>query len=190
MEKPESLSPEYFEQLCRDFLPKDRHLTIIEVGTWKGASAFHMINGCEKNCTMYCVDTWLGSVEHYNNVTRDEDGYPCIFKEFWNNVKKANFQDIIKPITLPSQEAASILKSKNVMADFIYIDASHDFKNVKADMESYWQLLKPGGVLFGDDFNPSWYGVMGAVQMFSFERGIQFKQIGTTWFITKNVDPM
>lgn len=69
---------------------------------------------------MYCVDTWLGSNEHYDIIDRDQNGYPCIFGQFWKNVKDAGFEKIITPVTLPSTDAAKLLAKKGVKADIIY----------------------------------------------------------------------
>src|SRR5947208_1485127 len=41
---------------------------IIEVGTWKGHSANAMADSCKRmnlHTKIICVDTWLGSQEHY-----------------------------------------------------------------------------------------------------------------------------
>lgn len=46
--------------------------------------------------------------------------------------------------------------------DFIYIDAAHDYKNVKKDVEAWWPKLKSGGVFSGHDYFPDhrvWRGV-------------------------------
>lgn len=179
-------TPLYFEDFCKRYFPKSEEpLTIIEVGTWKGSSAFRMISACEKKCKMYCVDTWLGSNEHYDIIDRDQNGYPCIFGQFWKNVKDAGFEEIITPVTLPSTDAAKLLAKKGVKADIIYIDASHDYKNTKADIDAYWPLLKDGGLFFGDDYSPTWFGVIGAVNQFSYEIGIPANTVHSTWWINK-----
>lgn len=134
---------------------------------------------------MYCVDTWLGSNEHYEGIQRDENGYPNIFEDFWKNVKDADYTDIITPITLPSRDAAEYLIKKGIQADVIYIDAAHDYKNVKEDMDTYWRLLKPGGIFIGDDYHPEWYGVIGAVQQFTYEIGSPAQICGKTWILNK-----
>lgn len=188
MVEPEKMgTPLYFEDFCKSIFPKDKEeLVIIEVGTWKGASAFNMISAADKKCKVYCVDTWLGSHEHYDTIQRDENGYPCIFRDFWNNVKSMNYENIITPITLPSVDGSKLLEKMGVKADVIYIDAAHDYKNSKADLDVYWPLLKEGGIFMGDDFSVDWYGVIGAVQQFSFEVGTPFKVVNNkTWYMTK-----
>ena len=54
-----------------------------------------------------------------------------------------------------------------MQADAIYLDASHEYESVVADLVAYWRVLRPGGVLIGDDFDSSWPGVVRAVNEFS-----------------------
>jgi Methyltransferase domain len=43
-----------------------------------------------------------------------------------------------------------MLLAKKLLTDAIYIDASHDYDHVLADLNAYWDVLKPGGISFGD----------------------------------------
>ena len=61
------------------------------------------------------------------------------------------------------------MKFKKFEADFIYIDASHEYEDVKRDIKLYENLLSPGGYLFGHDFLPRWPGVVKAVLEFAVE---------------------
>lgn len=36
--------------------------------------------------------------------------------------------------------------------DFIYVDARHDYKGVLQDLENWWPVLKPGGIMAGHDY--------------------------------------
>jgi NAD(P)-dependent dehydrogenase (short-subunit alcohol dehydrogenase family) len=40
--------------------------------------------------------------------------------------------------------------------DLIYVDGSHDYDDVAADLAAYRPLVRPGGVMFGDDYCGSW----------------------------------
>jgi predicted O-methyltransferase YrrM len=37
--------------------------------------------------------------------------------------------------------------------DFIYIDASHEYTDVLADLEGAWNIVLPGGIIAGDDYS-------------------------------------
>ena len=49
-----------------------------------------------------------------------------------------------------SIEAAK--KIEKATLDFIYIDARHDYCGVTQDLQAYWPLLKPGGIMAGHDY--------------------------------------
>lgn len=147
---------------------------IFEVGSWKGKSAINMAKIIQKNnlkCTIICIDTWLGSVEHWINKTKFypslkiKYGYPSLYFTFMANVISNNVQDIIVPFPSTSENAAEFLKKKGIEAELIYIDAAHEYKPVLRDLNCYWDLLKSNGILFGDDYI-GWDGVTKAVNEF------------------------
>ncbi len=150
--------------IFRELLEQIRPKLIIEVGTWKGASAVHMAGVCRQlglDTTIVCVDTWLGSLEMWQDQTdatrygslRLRHGYPSLYAQFLANVAHEGYQDTIIPFPQTSLIAARWFAWKGVQADLIYLDASHDYDDVLADMRAYWPLVAPGGVLFGDDRN-------------------------------------
>lgn len=175
------MAPQFFS-VVNSFLStyENKDLTIVEVGSWKGLSAYTMANIVKandyKNADIICVDTWLGAPEFWtwgnNDDTRGKSlhkihGYPSVFYTFTKNMKASNHQDVIAPLPLPSSEAIHVLKHHNIKADIVYIDASHEYENVKRDMADYWDILKPGGMMFGDDYmRGTWDGVVKAVTEF------------------------
>jgi hypothetical protein len=151
---------------------------IIEVGTWKGDSAITMADYVADNGTIICVDTWLGSFEmyHFPDMYR-KNGYPQVYYQFLSNVVHCGKQNIIVPMPITSHLAARLLRGWKVQADAIYIDASHDYHDVKQDLEDYWPLVKKGGVLFGDDFK--WTGVAKAVNEVSKSLSVEVNSFTT-----------
>jgi hypothetical protein len=51
-----------------------------------------------------------------------------------------------------SINAALVLAKHEVVADFVYIDAGHDYNSVRMDLILYSGLLRDGGYLLGDDW--------------------------------------
>lgn len=49
-----------------------------------------------------------------------------------------------------SEEAAPKIKDGSL--DFVYIDAAHDYENVKKDIELWTPKVRKGGIVSGDDF--------------------------------------
>jgi len=160
-------------EIFENLITKQKPSVIKEVGTWKGRSAITMANVVKKlnlNCKIYCIDTWLGALEFWNNdQTSDKDlflkyGYPQIYYQFLSNVIHTNNQDIIIPVPLPSNIAWKLLLNKNIKSSLIYIDASHETDDVYNDITNYSKLLTFDGIMFGDDY--TWYTVKDGVHKF------------------------
>ena len=162
-----------FDFVLRNASPK----VIIEVGTWKGGSAIKMATLCKElglNAAIICVDTWLGSPEHIRKPDRNRWtdslnrrwGYPQLYHKFIANVLKWNCQDIIVPYPATSENAAVVFGQARLTADVVYIDAAHEYEPALRDYVAYWDLLKDGGYLIGDDYI-GWPGVTKAADEFA-----------------------
>jgi len=148
---------EVFEAVIREWKPK----LIIEVGTWKGASAIHMATLCKQNnldTLILCIDTFLGSVEHWVNTPDGapalnlKNGRPTIYEQFLSNVIHEQLTDVILPFTIDSINGGLALHQLGIKADVIYIDAGHEYESVKADLKTYKEVVRPGGCIVGDDW--------------------------------------
>jgi len=167
---------------------------VVEVGTWKGASILHMDMlsqrlGCDTR--FICVDTWLGSNDglwldpEYRKSLMLRDGYPSMFRQFIFNVKQRGATDRIYPLPMTSTCGAYLLKRLNVMADAIYVDAGHEDDEVYTDLTRYFEILNPGGAMFGDDYSSDWQGVKDAVDRFCEERNIPLIVDESKWLFEK-----
>lgn len=166
---------------------------IVEVGTWKGASALHMAKLTDDELThsrIYCVDTWLGGVDHMAHEEEPPNGlmrfhgYPQLFFQFLHNVKESGFADRIFPIVNSSLNGAKYLQLQNISADLIYVDGDHTYDGCYNDIVAFWNLLNPGGYMFGDDF--SFPSVQHAVSRFAYERQTDMEvEGGNFWYFKK-----
>ena len=151
----------------------------VEIGSWKGKSstflAVEIVNS-KKNIALYCVDTWKGSEEHSEELSVIND---TLFEEFLSNIEPV--KHIITPIRETSLQAASMFEDNSL--DFVYIDASHDYENVKADIHAWYPKVKVGGLFAGHDFH--WDGVKRAVKQFSKRNQLNVDIIRSTWKIIK-----
>lgn len=162
-------------------LAQTRPSSIIEVGSWKGASAIHMAEVAVRldlNVTILCVDTWLAGKRAYVDHSFIEDTLPRggslrLLQIFMTNVVRHGLQDRIFPMPSTSLDAAEQLAFMQVSADVIYIDAGHSENEVRQDIEAYWPILRPGGIMIGDDYNPDvWPGVVKAADEFAARMGL------------------
>ena len=118
----------------------------------------------KKNAIVICIDTWMGGLDGWKDAINEQklykinkkNGYPTFYYNFLANVCYAGMQDYIIPLAFPSTIASKILNevfaSLNVKADMIYIDGSHMAEDVYLDCCNYYPLVKPNGLLFGDDY--------------------------------------
>ncbi len=177
-----------FNKIIADTKP---HL-IIEVGSWMGLSTVSMARALKQNgffdTAIICVDTWLGSIEHWvEDQWRPKleltNGYPSFYKNFISNILLTGHADDIVPLPMPSLMGARFLALHNIRADVIYVDGSHDKDDVYRDVSAYWELLAPGGVLFGDDFPLP--GVAASVTRFAREQDIAYQTIDDVYWMLK-----
>jgi hypothetical protein len=163
---------------------------IIEIGTWKGGSALTMARHLEQlglDCEILCVDTWLGALEMWTELEdparhgslRLRHGYPTIYYTFLANITRAAQQHRVTPFPVPSITAAQWCALRGVRADLIYLDGSHEEEDVYQDLVTWWDIVKPRGVLFGDDW--SWDGVRLAVQRFAAENRLPVTHRHDKW---------
>ncbi len=126
----------------------------VEVGAWKGKSTSFMateIANSGKIIAFDVVDTWDGSEEHkdpndpfYEPLLLEKDG---LYNKFIENMK--GLEEYYNPIRTTSIGRAGAYADECL--DFVLIDASHDYENVKADIEAWIPKVKRGGYLCGHD---------------------------------------
>ena len=173
----------------------NRPSLIAEVGTYKGQSAINMANALKKyniDGHIFCIDTWLGSVEFYTYPSPDRqfntvNGYPSFYYNFLANVCHSKLENYITPIPLPSTLAADVLSFHNVKFDMIYIDGDHTYKSVMSDLESYYPLLNENGVFFGHDID--WTGVRDAVNDFCRRYNNTYNSTQSNFWIMRQKNP-
>lgn len=162
-----------------------RPSVIVEVGTWKGKSAItmaeilrsHGIDG-----VIICVDTWLGSPEHclsprhhptepaHYKSLRHMNGLPRLYDTFMANVAMKGVENYIIPLPNTSDNAFEMFRRIGLKADFIYIDAAHEYEGALRDMRNSWAMLRDGGILVLDDYI-KWRGVTQAIDTFASKTG-------------------
>lgn len=169
---------------------------VLEVGSWLGKSAVCAVRHYTEvlkwtDFTLLCVDTWLGSIEHWlrppehlsRQVLNLRYGYPQLYTHFLSNVVHTQTHPYIQPVPQTSSNAARILRYYGLGFDWIFLDASHETLDVFLDLDLYWPLVKPGGVMCGDDWN--WPGVRKAVEDFTAERNLRVYNSENSWAFFK-----
>jgi hypothetical protein len=164
---------------------------VVDVGVWKGQSTITMAKAMRAAGADGCViavDTFLGSVEHWSYGAASfprRHGMPELYRTFLDNVHLKGVADLVVPLPQTSLTAAVILKSAGIRARLVHVDAAHDKADVVGDAEAYWALLEPGGVLVGDDYAPSWPGVVRGAHAFALRVGQPLAIEPPKWIVRK-----
>ena len=139
----------------------------VEVGSWKGKSvsyiAVEIINS-GKDIKCYAVDTWNGSKEHQNDISVISNSLYELFLDNSEPVK-----NVVVPVRKSSLEAAKDFSDGSI--DVVYLDASHEYDDVKDDILAWLPKVKQGGILAGHDY--TWESVKRAVDETLGENSIQ-----------------
>lgn len=181
-----------FDQIIRAIRPG----IVVDVGVWKGASTIYLAELMKSTGiagTVIAVDTFLGSVEHWDRnsgfaaLIPRRFGMPLLYDQFLSNVVRCGAQDRVVPLPQTSTTASLLLRRVGVQAGLIHIDASHEYEDVLRDARAYWDILLPGGFLVGDDYDQYWPGVVQAANQFATEKGLRLMTSTPKWIVRKPV---
>ncbi len=134
------------------------NMLAMEVGVFQGQTTAVIAETVKQfNGKIYVVDWWKaqakGVPESYPGGKWENVCTPELinerFNDFLNNIQELNFKEIIEIYNMPSDEAAEKIKDNKF--DFIFIDAAHDYSQVKKDIFNFFPKLKIGGIFCGHD---------------------------------------
>jgi len=131
----------------------------VEVGAWFGKSTNYLatkIRESKKNIKFTTVDTWKGTDDEDIHQTIVGAFNGDIFYEFVDNTTLTNNYDNITMIKDTSKNAANQFANGSI--DYIMLDAGHSYDALKDDLNVWYNKVKPGGIVSGDD-----YGVFSGV---------------------------
>ncbi|CAN6466357.1 unnamed protein product [Victoria cruziana] len=175
-----------FENLIRRVKPR----TIIEIGTFLGASAIHMAEVARKldlSPQIFCVDDFRGWPEFDRKLRRMRyvNGDVLLLHQFMQNVNYMNMTETITPVPFSSSSTLLKLCEWGVVADLIEIDAGHDFHSAWSDINLAYKVLRRGGTIFGHDYftMADDRGVRRAVNLFAKAKGLRVEVDGQHWVI-------
>jgi hypothetical protein len=164
----------------------DEGFSFVEVGVWKGRSlAFFAVESVRRRKTgrIFAVDHWIGSAEHRKGGFFHEpllDVKDGLFNRFLRNMEPV--AHLVEVVRKPSLEAAEGFGDASV--DAVFIDASHDYRSVFADLGAWTPKVRAGGILAGHDYD--WPGVREAVAEFAAARGVGARQVGSCWMLASS----
>lgn len=110
----------------------------IEVGVLKGETATVVLEACPKVKTYYGVDPYREYFDVDHIKTQDQ----------MNHFKEVAEKNLSKH---PQYKLVDVVPEG--LVDFILIDGNHSYENVLTDLNTYYPLLREGGIMFCHDYN-------------------------------------
>jgi predicted O-methyltransferase YrrM len=158
----ESLKPE-FNEIPGWFAYKDLYTEVVknagnddvfvEVGAWFGKSTNYLaeqIRESKKNIKFTTVDTWKGTDDEdiHQNIVGAFNG--DIFYEFVDNTILSENYETITMIKDTSKNASNQFANGSI--DYLMLDAGHSYDALMEDLKAWYNKVKPGGIVSGDDY--------------------------------------
>ncbi len=144
----------------------------VEVGTWFGKSTNYLVDRIKesnKNIKFITIDTFKGTddEELHQNIVGAFNG--DIFYEFIDNTVLSDNYGMFDIIKDTSHNAANQFQNNSI--DYIMLDAGHSYEDVRDDIRLWYNKVKPGGTISGDDYGGSFFpGVTRAVNEFFYDQ--------------------
>ncbi len=164
--------PRYFEKNAL----KGNSLVGVEIGVNNGEHSYSMFK-TGKVEKLYLIDPYEEYPEMDNLDIAKEKAYDLLENE--------NVLFIYKK----SENAVNDVPDE---LDFVYIDGSHDYENVKKDIKNYWGKVRVGGVLGGHDMangkhfeGEEYNGVVKAVTEFVIRYNLKLYIENREWWVIK-----
>jgi hypothetical protein len=146
-------------------------LKVAEIGVYKGRlTAMWAVALINKGIDFeyHAVDHFLGSAEHDSSF----DYYKAAL---------SNLHPILDKIIIQKNEStAQAATYPDNYFDIVYIDGSHDYESVMADIKAWTPKIKPGGFICGDDYEDSRPGVFLVINECY---GDKINVFGIQWYI-------
>lgn len=113
---------------------------IVEIGSWKGKSTIWLAKGAEagQRNKVYSIDLHSGSEAHVS------EGEENTYQELLTNISRAKVEEIVVPLVATSYEVARSWKGK---VGLLWIDASHEYEDVKRDFLSWKPHLASAAIV-------------------------------------------
>jgi predicted O-methyltransferase YrrM len=149
-------------------LPEEMGI-LLEVGSWKGRSA----SALALASPVICVDTFNGVLAESKEEAEKKSVTNETFGAFMKNIDSVGLRHRVIVLRGDSKSILPTLKGTQIR--LALIDGSHDYEDVKVDIENVWALLSDGAFLIMDDYD--WPGVRKACDEFSEKTGSIFQHV-------------
>lgn len=161
----------YYSILSDVFLKKREYKIGCEIGIFTGGHAKSILanSNVEK---LYCIDPYIAPLNTDSMITNGfEKNY---WQACWDMIyyhamdKVSEYRNRAQFIRLPADQGAITIEDHSL--DFIFIDGDHSYAAVLSDCTNYYNKVRSGGIISGDDYQI--HDVAQAIQDFFREKNL------------------
>jgi predicted O-methyltransferase YrrM len=121
---------------------------IVEIGSYKGASACYLARG---GVPVHCVDLWdLGGQRHAQRYAQR-----AVWHQFLANTEGLD-------ITPHKGASVDVAATWDLPVGLLFIDGLHTYDGVRSDLDAWTPHLAPGGLVVFHDYDQRFPGVIEA----------------------------
>ena len=121
-----------------------------EVGVWKGDFSNKTLEIVQTLKHYYLVDPWRHLEDWKKPFNKDNLTFTNIYKEATSKTKLGKYG--YKVIVLRGMSEEVHGKVPENQLDYVYIDGDHTQKGICKDLYIWYNKVKPGGLICGDDY--------------------------------------
>lgn len=134
-------------------LESERKRSGVELGVQRGMFASEILSLWPSAKRYVLVDLW-SMQSHYNDIANKENEVQEAYKKetlsrMEKFISRGTSIEICQNYTT---QCADRYRKNGDMFDYIYVDARHDYKGVMIDLETWWPMLRLGGIFAGHDY--------------------------------------
>ena len=119
----------------------------VEVGVAYGENSFDILSTW-KGYGLFLIDPYdVSKCDTYIDTSNKIDFDKCLI---YCRDKLRKFD--LRTIHIRDTSDNAVQYLKGMQLDFVYLDGNHHNPQITRDLENYWQLIKPGGLLCGHDY--------------------------------------
>lgn len=135
----------------RDFLIRrvPRGGVCLEIGVYDGIFSERILR-IAKPKHLVLVDPWA-TENNTGSKVDPQSAHDARYAHVLSLFAEERTSGVVRIIRSTSDEALESLRT--LQFDFVYIDGDHSYSQVQKDLQHYFPLVRPGGLLAGDDYH-------------------------------------
>jgi len=133
-------------QIISQYLGKKS--TGAEIGVYKGGFGEFLLPHCKK---LYLVDPWYRMKPYWGIISPENSAVDALINILSIYKKEINEGRVEVVIDYSTQFLNSL---QDESLDWVYLDASHSYESTLSEIQGAIRVIKNGGYLFGDDYDP------------------------------------